>query len=69
MTEWTWWDGAFALKLIWHTAVIVVGLSIPIGALVFRWAWRRGVKIEAMRRAVEERAAEKLAEKGQERVS
>ena len=68
MNEWTWWDWPFVLKLAWHTAVIVVGLSIPIGALTFRWAWRRGMRIEAMRRAVVDQAEEKLAEKRQERV-
>ncbi len=61
-------DWPFVLKLVWHSTIIGGGLAAVVGAFAFRWAWRRGVKIEAMRRAVVDQAAAKLAEDRKERV-
>ena len=62
MNEWTWWDGAFALKLIWHGIIIGGAIAIVVGGFAFRWAWRRGVKITQERDDILKRAEAKLAE-------
>ena len=69
MNEWQWWDWSFALKLLWHGAVFGGAFALVTTAIAFRWAWRRGIEIEKMRKEVTERAAEKLAKEREERVS
>ena len=67
LTEWSWWDWSFALKLLWHGFVFgMIGAAFT-SVVAFRWAWRRGVQLDKIKQEVEERA-KKLAEKREERI-
>lgn len=68
MTEWQWWDWSFALKLLWHGFVFTAIATAIVSAFAFRWAWRRGVEIDNIRKQVQERAEEKLAEERETRI-